>query len=148
MRRLTLLGALLFAASLAQAQSIDTLAWLSGSWLQTTENSQTEELWTAPRGQMMAGANTSLRGTRASYEFLRIVERDGRLLLLVSPEGRQPPTEFMLKESGASRVVFENPTHDFPTRVVYSREGDTLTARIEGQLRGQPRSMQWTFQRR
>ncbi|MBN8504787.1 MAG: hypothetical protein J0L58_09925 [Burkholderiales bacterium] len=71
MRSPSLLGALLFAASLAHAQSIDSLAWLAGSWLQATRSSQTEELWTTPRGQMMAGANTSLRGTSASYEFLR-----------------------------------------------------------------------------
>lgn len=138
-------AATVLAATFAQAQEIHSLDWLAGRWLETTARGQTEELWTRPRGAMMAAANTSLRGSRASFEFLRIVQRDGRLVYLASPEGRMPPTEFTLKEMGAGHAVFENLTHDFPTRVVYSRDGDTLTARIEGVVGGQPRSVQWLF---
>lgn len=129
------------------AQGIDSVAWMAGTWLETTERGQTEEVWTRPCGEMMAAANTSLRGTRASFEFLRIVQREGRLVYLASPGGRMPPTEFTLKEQGPARVVFENPTHDFPTRIVYSLDGDVLTARIEGTLGGQPRAMQWLLRR-
>ena len=142
-----LLAATLLAASTAQAQGIDSLAWMAGRWLETTERGQTEETWTSPRGEMMAAANTALRGGRASYEFLRIVQRDGRLVYLASPGGRMPPTEFALKEQGATRVVFENLAHDFPHRVLYSLDGEVLTARIEGTLGGQPRAFQWQLRR-
>lgn len=144
----TLAAAWLCATTSAlQAQPLQSLEWLSGRWLETTERGQTEELWTQPRGEMMAAANTAVRGGRASFEFLRIVARDGRLVLLASPGGRMPPTEFVLQDQAGQRVVFENPTHDFPTRIVYSREGEQLTARIEGQINGQPRSIQWVFRR-
>jgi hypothetical protein len=43
------------------------------------------------------------------------------------------------------RAVFENPTHDFPQRVIYERDGDALKARIEGSVAGEQESMDWTF---
>ena len=43
------------------------------------------------------------------------------------------------------RAVFENPAHDFPTRIVYEREGEILSARIEGEMEGRPVSMGWRF---
>jgi hypothetical protein len=32
------------------------------------------------------------------------------------------------------RATFENPQHDFPRKLTYWREGDTLNARAEGQV--------------
>lgn len=143
----TFLATTLLAVSAAHAQGIDKLGWMAGRWLEVTERGQTEETWTSPRGDMMAAANTSLRGGRASYEFLRIVLREGRLVYLASPGGRMPPTEFALKEHGTQRVVFENLSHDFPNRIIYSLEGEVLTARIEGSMGGQPRALQWLLRR-
>jgi hypothetical protein len=91
--------------------------------------------------------NSSLRGTRAGFEFLRIVKRDGKLIYLASPGGRTPATEFPLKENSENRLVFENPTHDFPTRVIYTLKGDVLTARIEGTMGGKERAMEWQFKK-
>lgn len=143
-----LLLAVLCSASFAvQAQEISAAGFLAGNWVEKTERGETQEMWTAPRGDMMAAVNSSLRGTRAGFEFLRIVKRDGKLIYLASPGGRTPPTEFPLKESGENRLVFENPTHDFPTRILYTLKGDVLTARIEGVMGGKERAMEWQFKR-
>ncbi len=45
-------------------------------------------------------------------------------------------------------MVFENAVHDFPQRILYWREGEALLARVEGTLRGEPRSEEWRFSRR
>lgn len=145
--RLLLTAAASLFCALAQAQDISAASFLAGNWIEKTERGETQEMWTAPRGDMMAAVNSSLRGTRAGFEFLRIVKRDGKLIYLASPGGRTPPTEFPLKESGENRLVFENPTHDFPTRILYTRDGDTLIARIEGTMGGKERAMEWRFKR-
>ncbi len=44
------------------------------------------------------------------------------------------------------RAVFENAENDFPQRVIYSRDGDVLTGRIEGTIDGQPQAMEWVYQ--
>jgi hypothetical protein len=47
--------------------------------------------------------------------------------------------------AGPTEAVFENPGHDFPQRIIYRREGDSLIARIEGEVDGRRRSAQWEW---
>ena len=42
-------------------------------------------------------------------------------------------------------VVFEYKDHDFPQRIIYLRHKDSLTAKIEGVIKGQEESMEWTW---
>ena len=37
---------------------------------------------------------------------------------------------FRLVRHDAASAIFENPAHDYPQRIVYTREGDTLTAEV------------------
>jgi hypothetical protein len=43
-------------------------------------------------------------------------------------------------------IVFENPAHDFPTRVTYSRSDTGLLATISGEVNGKPRSVEFRYQ--
>jgi len=43
----------------------------------------------------------------------------------------------------SEKVVFENLSHDFPQRIIYSRAGDKLTARIEDE--SGEKGMQWSW---
>jgi hypothetical protein len=96
----------------------------------------------------MLGVNrTVLAGRKNAFEFMRIEDRAGRPVFFASPEGR-PPVEFKAIESSATRLVFENPAHDYPQRIIYWRDGpDVLMARIEGKVGGKERSQQWRFVR-
>ncbi len=143
---LALLALLVVAAPL-HAQEIEKLAWMTGVWTQKKDGDIVQESWLGPSGKMMAAVNltTSVRrGT--SFEFLRIVETAAGLAYLASPAGKVP-VEFKLKELGDKRVVFENPTHDFPQRVMYWMEPDgAMKARIEGTVQGKVRGMEWRFE--
>ncbi|HYE87055.1 MAG TPA: DUF6265 family protein [Vicinamibacterales bacterium] len=57
----------------------------------------------------------------------------------------QPAAAFPLVRSGPGEAVFENPSHDFPQRVIYRREGDRLTGRIEGRSNGTEQAMEWHY---
>ncbi|MBL8525173.1 MAG: hypothetical protein JNN20_15900 [Betaproteobacteria bacterium] len=128
------------------AQEIDKLAWMAGTWTQAKDGEIVQESWLGPRGKMMVATNLT-SGKRNSFEFLRIVEKDGALAYLASPGGRAP-TEFKLKEMGEKKVVFENPAHDFPQRVIYWIEADgAMKARIEGTIQGKERGMEWRFEK-
>ncbi len=122
------------------------LAWLTGSWTGGEGGMQTEEHWIAPQGGMMLGVNRTTRGTKGTFEFLRIQQKGNSLSYFASPGGR-PPVEFKLKELSGKTVVFENPDHDFPQRIRYQRQDDQLSVKIEGEDQGQIRSTSWTWQR-
>jgi hypothetical protein len=58
-----------------------------------------------------------------AFEFLRMIERDGGLVYIAQPNGR-PPTEFTLTAITADSATFENPMHDFPKMIRYTRRAD------------------------
>jgi hypothetical protein len=150
MKVIALAGVLCAAPAIAQtSNSIQQLSWMTGTWVQTKENDTVQESWLGPQGNTMVAVNLTQSARRGmSFEFLRIVETPGGLSYMASPNGRSPATEFKLKEMGDKRVVFENPTHDFPQRVIYWREADgSMKARIEGTIQGKERSMEWRFER-
>lgn len=121
----------------------DFPAWMAGSW----RSGAVEEHWTAPAGGLMVGMTREVRPNRkARFEFLRIEEKDGKLVYVAMPGGR-PPTLFPLESQTASRVVFENLEHDFPQRVIYWRDGEGLCARVEGTIKGKLEAEQWCWQR-
>jgi hypothetical protein len=137
---------LLAALALQTAPAtIDDVSWMAGYWLSCDGGREVSETWSDPRGGVMAGVTLTVgRSGRGSVEFTRIAVVDGRLAFLAQPNG-VPATVFPMIESAPGRAVFENPDHDFPQRVIYSREGDVLTGRIEGVFDGQPQSVSWTY---
>jgi hypothetical protein len=54
---------------------------------------------------------------------------------------------FAAKEASGTRVVFENPDHDFPQRIIYERNGDVLNARIEGRMGEREQAMTWSYRK-
>ena len=141
--------ALALAAALAgPPATIDQMAWLKGCWIQTKPNGAVEELWMGPGGGVMLGLGRTVRdGELRDFEFVRIVEADGSLAYVAEPSGQEKAT-FPLASLTPEMAVFENPAHDFPQRVIYRRLGaDEIVGRIEGQIGGQARSVDFPYKR-
>jgi hypothetical protein len=117
------------------ASDIAQLSWLSGDW-QTAPGgrAQIEEHWTQPAGGSMLGMSRTVAGGKtAEFEFLRIEQRENEIYYVAQPKGRCPQTDFKLTRVNAQEAVFENPTHDFPKRIIYQKTvDDSLTASIDG----------------
>jgi len=128
------------------------LSWLAGEWWSwDPERSRcTVELWMTPAGTSMFGASrTVAAGQTVGWEHIRIEAREEGLVYVARPSG-QEEAEFRLTDSGGSDeaarfAVFDNPEHDFPVRIRYSRRGDVLTARIEGRQPDQ--GAEWELRR-
>lgn len=126
----------------AAAQVGRTPDWLSGYWLSCEGGVETAESWIGAGRGVLLGGNL----TRGGYEFLRIAGNEsGGLSFFSMPNGRAPPTEFVMTAHAGQRAVFEQPAHDFPQRILYWREGDALHARIET-MSGE-NAMSWRFRR-
>ncbi|HJR59993.1 MAG TPA: DUF6265 family protein [Vicinamibacterales bacterium] len=107
-------------ATIAQA------AWIAGTWIGSSGTATTvEERWTPPASGAMLAIGRTLSGQQmASFEFLCIVEREGTLAYTAMPNGRSPATYFMLTSITPDSATFENPSHDYPKLVRYSRLPD------------------------
>lgn len=125
---------------------LDALAWMAGSWSGTSGGIDMEEHWTTARGHSMIGMHRDVgKGRTLGFEFLRIEQQGDAIVYLSMPNGRSPATPFPLKELSGTRVVFENPSHDFPQRIIYWKDGADLRARIEGTQNGNVGSQEWRW---
>ena len=124
----------------------ESLAWISGSWASDDGGRWTEENWSSPKGGVMLGNSKQGNGSKAlEYELLRISpDAKGVVTYWASPQGRAP-TPFALTSSAPNYALFENPAHDYPTRIEYRRVGDKLTATISGPGGANP--MSWHHRR-
>lgn len=117
--------------------AVEQLAWMSGSWEGTMGKASFEEHWTPAAGGTLFGVSrTIVAGKTVAFEFLRIEARADGIFYVAQPGGR-PPTDFKLTKLEGQAVVFENPQHDFPQRILYRKNADgTLDARVEGERNG------------
>jgi hypothetical protein len=127
----------------AYAQTPD---WLAGAWLMCGRGQEISETWVGEGSGVLVGVGLT-RGAngRVSFEHMRIAPNAaGVVSFYGSPDGAAA-TEFPSVSQGERRIVFENLAHDFPQRVIYAREGRTLTARVEDAA-GE-NGMQWRYRR-
>jgi len=122
------------------------LGWMSGYWLDCSDGREASETWSDPRVGLMAGhAVTVSPQGRVGFELAFIATLpDGAAAYVVKPSG-QDEVRFTLTEQGEDFVVFSNPDNDFPTHIRYERDGEGLKARIDGEIAGTPRSVEWRF---
>ena len=140
-------AAVVLMLSCAPAAALEPPAWLAGHWRSEQAGRITEEVWLAPAQGLMTGMSRSHGGPRPFFEFLRIERRGDEVYYLAQPRGGAA-TEFRAVRTNADSAVFENPTHDFPRRIVYERRADGgLAARIEGSVDGKPRLERWDYRR-
>ena len=115
----------LLLANIAIAEPIDKAAWLSGCWQsQSQPSARTIELWTQPQGGILFGLGYTLRDDAVvNHETLRIesvpeVTGKAALQYIALPSG-QTLTRFQATHISDNRLVFSNPSHDFPQHISY-----------------------------
>jgi len=135
------------AAPAPRPATADDLGWMAGNWQKSDEGGWSEEYWAQPRGGMLIGYGRSgKKSGTASFEHLRIApDADGVLTYWAAPGGGAA-TAFRLTQSGDHSATFDAPDHDYPQRIRYRRDGDTMTATIS--LIDDSRAISWEFRRR
>ena len=143
---LACLGLIAAAPAAEQKLPLPMPDWLTGVWAQQApDGSWVEEWWTTARGRMMIGASNTGKGDAVTfYEHMRIENGAGGLAFCALPKG-QAGACFKATSASASEIVFENPAHDYPQRIRYSREGDELYAEISMKDGSKPN--RWRFKR-
>lgn len=85
------------------------------------------------------------------YESIELQERDNHLYYIVSVKNQneEAPVSFKLTSIDSTLIVFENPAHDFPSKITYTKIGnDSLYAEISGLTKGQERKVGFPFKKR
>ena len=120
--------------------ALTDLGWLEGTWRGRIGARDFETRYTGPEGGVVLSASKySTNGKPAGFEFERFEEKGGHVVLTPYPDGKESPATFRLTDfdQKARRAVFENPKHDFPTKISYQRVADdSLTILVSGPGKG------------
>ena len=132
----------------APSAKIDDLAFFAGAWAVERNGTLTEEYWSPPKAGAMFGVGRTIKGDKTLFfEYFRVEQRGDDLFYIATPKG-EDTTEFRLTSFDGKRAIFENPQHDYPTKVIYENvDANTLKASIEGVRNGKSSGMTWEYKR-
>ena len=133
----------------ATRSRVSDLGFMAGCWRGVTTSGTTiEEFYSTPSSNLIVGATRYVRDGRAvDFEFTRIDQTDSGAVVTPHPKGVRS-VSFAPRVAEANRIVWENATHDFPQRILYTRvSADTLVARIEGRTPRGDRALEWRMGR-
>ena len=137
----------LMGATQAPAPTVTDAAWIAGCWDLTRSGRHVVENWTSAEGGTIMGiSRTVSNGKTSEWEFL-IIREGAKGLEYVAKPSRQPEATFTSTTVSSTELVFENPAHDFPKKIIYKRDGDTLVASIEGPMNGQTRRIDLPYKK-
>lgn len=143
MRTLVFVFAILLSPA-AAGQTVGDLGWMRGCWRTEVARGDATtaivtEVWIAPPANAMFGFAYTLRGEeQRGWEQMRIEEIEEWPYFVALLPGQSPvrfrqhdPADVVTTGNAPDGyALFENPEHDYPQRIVYSRNHNRLTATI------------------
>ncbi len=138
------------AASTAPADTLASLSWLEGCWQGDVNQREFTEQWMPARAGAMQGTSRMvMAGKSQGDEKLRLESRTDGIYYVVAPDGQKEQafrfigkTVDMIEGRGDDIFTFENPTQEFPQRIVYRHTaGGGLFAQVEGKVNGADRKI-------
>lgn len=127
------------------------LWWMAGTWSGELFKAEFEEHWMRPKAGAMLGSGRLMRSGKTVFtEFLRIEEKDGKVLYTVWP-GERGPTTYELTElkydpaRQLGHAIFRNPEHARQHTIEYIWNGAGIAGRIAGVREGEEWEQRFTF---
>jgi len=114
--------------------------WFLGNWENLSETARFEEIWSKVNDSTLLGESIVVvaRDT-VFYERMDLFQKNDSLILKISvkDQNKEKPVSFYLTKSNDKEVTFENPKHDFPTKIVYTKiTNDSMVGAIYGKKNG------------
>jgi hypothetical protein len=137
--------------TLTQKTEINKTEWLVGTWENKTQNGSIYETWAKQSEVELAGKSYMLKEKDTIvFETIRLLQENNNLFYIpkVKNQNDYLPVRFAAKTVSDKELVFENPSHDFPQIISYSKiNADSLVAEISGTKNGKERKQKFPMRR-
>lgn len=121
---------------------IDKASWLIGNWGHTSKEGILTETWVKTNDSLYKGETHFVVGKDTVFwEKVDLIQDNGKLSYIASVPGQnnEKPVRFDMTSMNDSLIIFENPAHDYPNKIVYNKIGkDSVFAEIFGTQKGKP----------
>jgi hypothetical protein len=145
-------GCLLLSAwAIKHSNDIKKAEWLIGTWENKTPKGSLYETWSKKNDAEFLGKSYVVQEKDTIvFETIRLVQEENGLFYIpvVKNQNDGLPVRFAIKTISETQLVFENPKHDFPQIISYTKTGnETLTAEISGIIKGKEKKQTFAMKR-
>lgn len=134
-----------------EKDAIKRAAWLIGTWKNETPGGPIYETWEQKSANEFSGKSYAIKeNDTIVFEQIQLIQQTGALFYIpvVENQNNGMPVRFQAKKISDSLLVFENPKHDFPQIISYSRiSADALVAEISGTKNGKHRKQTFAMRK-
>lgn len=127
-------------AEIKKYPKLEEAKWLIGSWGNSTKEGDLTESWNQLNDSTLSGKTTFITGKDTLFtETIEITQVNDSLLYntKVSNQNEGKTVSFKAVALTKNQIVFENPKHDFPQKIAYTKiSSDSLVAKISGKKNG------------
>ena len=115
---------------------LEKVKYLIGNWENLTPDANFKEIWKKENDSTFTAMSyITVKKDTVFYENIVLIQKNDSLFYNVSVKGenKDKAISFYLTSDTNNALVFENPKHDFPTKIVYKKvANDSLVATIYG----------------
>ena len=121
--------------------------FMVGRWEATFKGGAMVENWKRLDDKTLSDYTYVLDGVDTVFrENITLVEKNGELIYTVVLKHKT--VIFRAIKQSQTETVFENPTNDFPRKIIYgTKEAGSLYAKIVGKVKGKPKSEVFEFKK-
>ncbi|KQB37675.1 DUF6265 family protein [Flavobacterium aquidurense] len=144
-QKITLLILLVAIVSCQKKESVEKdkikiADWLIGNWENKSTDGALSENWIKLNDSTFSAASYFIKGKDTlHFENIVLAQKGETLTYFATVKGQNDdkPVAFNSTLESDKQLVFENPKHDYPQKITYTKGGNnTLTAEISGKLDG------------
>ena len=122
---------------------MDKANWLIGNWGHTSKEGSLTETWVKANDSVYKGETYFVVGGKDTVfsEKVDLIQENDKLAYIVTVPGQnnEKPVRFDMTSISDTTIIFENPAHDYPNKIVYNKIGnDSVVAEIFGIQKGKP----------
>lgn len=148
-QKITLIALIITFVSCQKKESVEKdkikiADWLIGNWENASPEGVLTENWQKLNDSTFSAASYFIKGKDTIHFESIILAQLGETLTYkatVKGQNDDKPVSFPSIAESDKQLVFENPKHDYPQKITYTKgANNTLTAEISGNLNGKPTS--------
>jgi len=130
---------------------LEKVQWFMHSWENLSKESDFREIWTKKNDSTYSAKSFVTVGKDTVFsEEVEVIERNDSLFYKVAVKGQNSDkaVAFYMTKADENEVVFENPKHDFPTKIKYTKiTNDSIVATVSGIQNGKENSQSFPMKK-
>jgi hypothetical protein len=125
--------------------------WLLGNWENKSPNGNLFESWKKVNDSLFIGESYFIKGKDTlHFEKIQMKQKGEALFYIATVKGQNndKPVTFKYNDTIQKLLIFENPKHDFPQKIMYSQiTKDSIVIQISGIQQGKPSSERFSMKK-